>query len=357
MAAFSMVVIVVARVAPISSLPTSQSIVGSLRNPTIPNQSLNTNIGELNSLTNIDYFIAENCGDRTFDIHERVDQIKMLAQPALADARLYGVDSDFGFRAIFKTDEAQESVMAILDHIYYLRGKAKLRPRPDTISNPRISCVTEDSAILYDYLNLGYDPWHRCLVGGSRSTPIQAFYAEGTIYTFLCPAFFVQPPISKGIHCPSVTNNRFSGDAGIFYRNYQTYILLYQLLRFYLGENALTSHTDPKEQLDWNDCVRLNTLNSVLNPTNFQIYIALVSQECTSWPNPFSPPFYLSDTMSSNLTLIGSIPLYTPSNTLFQQISIQTQSSANIQDLPSHSSGMLLLPVNLSISDATVAES
>lgn len=127
--------------------------------------------------------------------------------------------------------------------------------------------------MLYGYLNLGYDPWHKCLVGGPRSTPLQAFYAEDTIYTFLCPAFFVQPQVST-FHCPSITDNTFSGDPGLFYRNYQTYILLYQLIRFYLGDNALTSRSDPREQLDWNDCVRLDTLNSILNPTNLQIYTA-----------------------------------------------------------------------------------
>ena len=202
----------------------------------------------------------------------------MLAHSALTDAQLYGVSSGFGFKAMFKEDKAQQAVVAILDHIYYFRGKTRLRPRPGTISSPRLSCVTEDSAKLYNYLNLGYDPWHRCLVGGPRSTPIQAFYAEGTIYTFLCPAFLVQPPMSTRNHCPSVTDNTFSGDSGIFYGNYQTYIMLYQLIQFYLGDNALTLYTDPKEQLDWNNCVQLNSLNSVLSPTNLQIYIACIFQ-------------------------------------------------------------------------------
>ena len=175
---------------------------------------------------------------------------------------------------MFKGDEAQDAVVTILDHIYYLKGMKNLKPHPDWFSTPRLSCVTEDSAKLYGSLNLGYDPWHRCLVGGSRSSPIQAFYAENTVYTFLCPAFFVQPPKSTRNHCPSVTNNKFSGDPGIFYGNYQTYILLYQLIRFYLGDNALTRHTDPKEQLYWNACLCLNLLDSVLNPTNLQIYIA-----------------------------------------------------------------------------------
>ena len=238
-------------------------------------QSLDIGSGELSNLTNTNYFIAENCGvTETFAIHTRVDQTKLLALSACDNALLYGLDSNFGFEAMFKNDEAQDAVVAILDHISHFRGKTKLRPRPGILSSPRLSCVTEDSAEKYVYLNLGYDPWHRCLVDGPGSTPIQAFYATGTQYIFICRAFFVQPPTSTKDHCPSVTDNQFSGDPGIFYRNYQTYIMLYQLIRFYLGDNALTGDTDPTEQLDWNACVRLNMLDSVLNPTNLQIYIA-----------------------------------------------------------------------------------
>ena len=225
-------------------------------------------------MTDVNYLIAEYCGGRALRIQEVVDQTKWLARAAFADARLYGVDSYHGFKAMFKENEAQEAVMAILDYIYFSRGKKNLQPRPDILSSPRLSCVTEDSARLYSHLNLDYDPWHRCLVAGPRSTPIQAFYAEGTIYTFLCPAFFVRPPTPARSHCPSITDNNFSGDPEIFYLKYQIYILVYQLSRFYLGDNALTDHTNPKEQLDWNDCVDLNTLNSVLNPTNLQIYVA-----------------------------------------------------------------------------------
>ena len=39
---------------------------------------------------------------------------------------------------MFKKDEAQQAVVAILDHIYNLRGKANLRPRPDLLSAPRL---------------------------------------------------------------------------------------------------------------------------------------------------------------------------------------------------------------------------
>ena len=218
--------------------------------------------------------IPENCGDKFWDISHVVDQARALARLALVDAHSNGVDSTFGFKAMFKEDEAQKAVVTMLDHIYYLIGKRNLKPRLDRLTPPRLACVTEGSAWLYGFLDLGYDPWHRCLVGGPHSTPVQAFYAENTVYTFLCPAFFVQPPVSTRNHCPLVTNNQFSGDSGVFYGKYQIYILLYQLIRFYLGHNALTSHTDPQEQLDWNACLCLNMLDSVLNPTNLQVYIA-----------------------------------------------------------------------------------
>ena len=214
---------------------------------------------------------------------------------------------------MFKQRETLPTVTAVLDNIYNYRGKLYLKPHPGRLSSPLLSCVTEKSVKLYDHLKLDYDPWKKCQVGGPGSTPLQAFYAEGTAYIFLCPALFIQPPMTTKPHCPSVKNNLFSGDAGSFYQNYQTYTLLYHLIRFYLGHNALDDTTNPKEQLDWNRCVSLNILDSVINPTNLQIYIAskqiqfiflkttsfqplirinaVVSQRCARWPNPFMPPF------------------------------------------------------------------
>ena len=175
---------------------------------------------------------------------------------------------------MFKNEAALPTVTAVLEYIYHSKGIAGLRPRPGTPSPPRLSCATEESAQIYKHLNLGYDPWQKCLAGGPDSGPVQAFYAEGTAYIFLCPAFFIQPSMSKHKYCPFVMNNEFYGDPAIFYQKYQTYILLYQLVRFYLGRNALADDTTPREQLDWNNCVGLDTVASVLNPTNFQVYIA-----------------------------------------------------------------------------------
>ncbi len=189
---------------------------------------------------------------------------------------VFGVSSPYGFRSMFKEESATEAVEAIFNAIYYSKARVGLSPEPKVLKSPRFACVTEDSAQIYRSLDLDYDPWQRCLVSGSpRHTPVPAFYAEGTAYIFLCPAFFVQEDHPTSPHCPAVHHNRFAGDPNVFYRNYQTYTLMYQFIRFYLGDNALDSTTDPPEQFDWNNCVHsLGMLNSVRNPTNLQLYIA-----------------------------------------------------------------------------------
>ena len=134
--------------------------------------------------------------------------------------------------------------------------------------------MTEDFAKLYGSLDLGYDPWHRCLVGGPRSTPMKAFYATRTILsTHSCVQRFLFNRLCRQEFIALLLRTINFLNSGIFYGIYQTYILLYQLVRFYLRDNALTIYTDPKEQLDWNACLCLNLLDSVLNPTNLQLYI------------------------------------------------------------------------------------
>lgn len=71
--------------------------------------------------------------------------------------------------------------------------------------------------------------------------------------------------------------NEFEVGAYDFYRDYQEYTILYQLIRFYLGKEALGRYTEPKEEFDWNECVHLDTVESVSNPTNLQIYITCES--------------------------------------------------------------------------------
>ena len=230
------------------------------------------------NFTSASYFVTiENCRDDGINraIRERVRQARHETLKGLSDS-IFGVSSSYGFRSMFKSDIAVEAVQTVYDGIYFDRELPGLEPNTREKKNARFACVTEDSADKYRYLGLDYDPWQRCLVGGTpRRTPIPAFYAKGTAYIFLCPAYFVQEDQPTSRHCPTVHLNRFAGDPNIFYKNYQIYTLLLQLVRFYLGQYALDDHTDPPQQLDWNNCVySLGTSNSARNPTNLQLYVA-----------------------------------------------------------------------------------
>jgi len=220
--------------------------------------------------------VVENCGDDQYKIKDRVRESRSLALKALVDS-VRGTKSHYGFGTMFKSDSAKSAIEAILAGIYLYQVKPGLEPGTNIPKAPRISCVSPDSAQMYKNLDLGYDPWQRCLGGFPERTSIPAFYADETAYLFLCPALFaLQETINKS-HCPTVEDNKFAGDPEVFYKKYQTYTLIYHFLRFYLGDNALDRYSDPPEQLDWNDCVRLGSetfLDSIRNPTSLQLYIA-----------------------------------------------------------------------------------
>ena len=238
--------------------------------------------------------VIENCHEeQVFEIQQRLIRAKNLILKGKSDA-VFGVASVFGFRAMFKEDTAKKPVEATYDAVSSAQPKIGLKPDPDVPTAPRLACVNEDSAEEYKNLDLDFDPWERCSTAGSpRSNPVTSFYADGTAYIFLCPAYFKQEAESGNRHCPIVHNDRFAGDPNVLYKKYQVYTLIYQLLRFQLGDNALDADSDPPEQLDWNECVRLNAVSSIRNPTNFQLYVACKY----SFPNIFLFESLLAGTM------------------------------------------------------------
>lgn len=55
---------------------------------------------------------------------------------------------------------------------------------------------------------------------------------------------------------------------------YQSYVLIHEIMHFYLQTHSLSGTTIPPEQYSLNGCVGLSPLHSLHNPTNFQIYMA-----------------------------------------------------------------------------------
>ena len=243
-------------------------------NQDLLNVTRTSGVGTSNLTSQYNPYIIETCGGVADTIAERVDLTRLEALKGLSDT-IFGINSEYGFTSMFKDNTAKQTVQSVLQGISSFGRRPDLLPEPYIPKAPRVACITQDSAGIYEeHLNLGYDPWQKCLTGGPDKSPITSFYAPGTAYVFLCPALFMQTIQPSSPHCPTVHNNRFAGDPNIFYQKYQVYIMLYSFLEFYLGTNALNATTEPPEQLDWNNGVQLGASDSVRNPTNFQIYVA-----------------------------------------------------------------------------------
>ena len=283
---------------------------------------------EFNLTTASSRSFVENCGTRTNHILGLLFALSESPLEARRDAAAYdinGTDSP-AFKALFKERAVASTVSLLMQHMASLTGMLGLRPKPERTLRPRFACV--DPFFLdrkWEKLNLGYDPWRRCHDGRAEKRP-RSFYAEGTAYIFLCPAFFLLLPRPAESECPEVRGNTFRGGQSLLVGG-QVYEMVYDLARFYLGRNALDSWSNPQERLDWNQCVfDLNDLESVVNPRSLQLYVACESSSrrarddrrvandvwstvvenegCEEYPNPDVP--YDAAQYNQTFNLLGS---------------------------------------------------
>ena len=158
--------------------------------------------------------------------------------------------------------------MEMLQNIYASKPIRGLQPDPGLLSAPRFACVTTSTIHLYPWVEV--DPYYACtwLLPGAG-----AYYLAGSSYIFLCPLFWSLEPAPTRENCPRVIHNRFVGD-GALLSDYKTYILIHEMVHFYLGATSLTQSSFPAEKYQLNECVALDRDNSLLNPSNYHFYIA-----------------------------------------------------------------------------------
>lgn len=244
--------------------------------------------------------------------------IKAIAAltPALNDVGL-GLDSHHGFRALFKDGATSTYVRGILRSIASAQPLKGLKPDPSVPSAPRFACVTRSTVSQYKFLEL--DPWEIC----SRPDAGQAFYLGGSSYIFLCSSFWWGRIAPHKNTCPSVRENQFLG-GGEALSMYLTYLVIHEMVHFYLGKASLGAFTDPPEVYPINDCVALDPLDSVHNPQNYQFYVASEyprpsvlgsSTDQTQWLSKVAPKFQI---------LTGLLSCQTKARVVCQHFSSQT---------------------------------
>ena len=222
--------------------------------------------------------ITEYCSpaqSRIVDKALRSGQADLAA--AVQDAAK-GHSSDYGFTAMFKGVLSAGFVQSLLNTLIARPPRQFIMTDHSIRSSlPRFVCVSRATIRLYPDIFHGQpDPLSECYRSGSG---INSFYMGGTPYIFLCPALFkisAVPPAGTTAACPPVTMNSFGVLSPVF-SLYLSYMLIHELVHFYLPSHGLGPYTYPAEQYDLNPCVGLDPISSLLNPNNYIVYIACES--------------------------------------------------------------------------------
>ena len=188
--------------------------------------------------------------------------------PVVIDDTRNGVHSSYGFKAWFKSDKASTYVRQILWSIATAQPLEGLMPEPNIPTAPHFLCITSATTHLYPFLPA--DLFLHCHVAGR----LASFYLGGTRYIFICPNFWHYQVVPPRRNCPSVVRNQFRANYYSNFAEYSMYILVHELVHFYLGAASLSMYTEPPETYPINDVVALDMKDSIHNPMNYQYYLA-----------------------------------------------------------------------------------
>ncbi|CAF9921563.1 hypothetical protein IMSHALPRED_005205 [Imshaugia aleurites] len=261
-------------------------------------------------------FLIEGCSAHTGILVSVLTKALVALTPALNDVGL-GLDSRHGFKALFKDGATSTYVRGILRSIASAQPLKGLQPDPSVPSAPRFACVTPSTISQYKFLEI--DPWEICSLPDAG----QSVYPVGSSYIFLCPSFWRGEVAPQKNTCPSVKRNQFLG-RGEAVGMYLTYLVIHEMVHFYLGKASLGLYSNPPEVYPINDCVALDILDSVHNPQNYQFYVAMVEQGCTKVPDPDQPPFLPGHSNNGSL----------PAILLTQAAHTQPSLAANVEKVP-----------------------
>lgn len=180
-----------------------------------------------------------------------------------------GVSDPHGFRAWFKSNTAIAPVVSILENIQTMKSIRMLKPNRFRPSQPEFICVTPETFDRYPALR--YDPEQLCNNNGNY-----AFWLRGFKWIFLCPKFFTIKPAPVGPptkFCPRVFDNLFERKGDVL-ANYQSYVLIHEMVHFYLGQSSLGWSTNPPEMYQLNQCVNMTAKDSLRSPMHWQYFVA-----------------------------------------------------------------------------------
>ena len=196
---------------------------------------------------------------------------------AIGEATAAGT-ANAAFQAFFKDNQYEKFIQQMFVNI--TNGNALPKPESPTAEAPTIACLTGPGEATENTPAGVQDLFQIC----SGNPKYAAFYRASSNWIFLCPEFFnfpQQTPQHPGQFCPSVMDNYFVQSYWMNLVQNQMYILMHEILHYYLDSAPYPSTDVVTEVTDINVAFNLAALDAISNAESYVIYDA-------SKPFPYS---------------------------------------------------------------------
>ena len=182
------------------------------------------------------------------------------------------------FQAFFKDNQYENFIEEMFVNI--TNGNALEKPGSASAEPPTIACLSGPGEATENTTAGVRDLFEIC----SGNPKYAAFYRASSKWIFLCPEFFTFPqqtpqPISQ--YCPTVEDGYFVQAFWMRLVQNQMYILMHEILHFYLDSAPYPSTDAVTEVTDINVAFNLAALDAVSNAESYVIYDA---------SKPLAPP-------------------------------------------------------------------
>ena len=175
------------------------------------------------------------------------------------------------FQAFFKDNQYEKFIEQMFANI--TNGNALPKPGSSTPQAPTIACLTEPGVATENTTAGVKDLYEIC----SGNPKYAAFYRAQSNWIFLCPEFFTFPqqtaqPASQ--YCPQVVDGYFVQAYWMNLVQNQMFILMHEILHYYLDSAPYPSTDAVTEVTDINVAFNLAALDAVSNAESYVIYDA-----------------------------------------------------------------------------------
>ena len=195
-----------------------------------------------------------NCGDRAHIVSMYLTGARAMAAKAKVNAA-HGVNSPYGFRALFKADNMREAVAEVYRNIE--DGTKYPRWEDNATQRPSLFCVNKSDYRIPEYVRSD------CVIG-------DAFILSNDPATvYLCEYWWTLP--KRPEKCPKVLGEFHMMPSGVELANHKPGCLIHELAHLYILDKP-GFVTDWVEVYRLSECILLDKEQSFRNPENYAMY-------------------------------------------------------------------------------------